>query len=257
MNSQYQETSIIVLALNQLHNLTRPCLESILDTCQATPFELVLVDNGSTDGTTAYFQQLAERLGPERVKVHSFAENVGIVAGRIKGMELASREFVLFLDNDTLATQPGWLGALQQPLHRDSSLAVVGQTGYHVIILSKEWTLFVRCPSEQGRCDVVQGYCMMFRARPYREGLVALDPDYGMLWHDESDLCMQFRELGLGALYMDAGIDHRANSTIRASCGTEEDLIRAYADRTGYFSKKWFGRSRRGRAASPANGRVH
>jgi len=240
MKTDYQEVSIIILAVNQLENLTKPCIESVLSTSRETPAELVLIDNGSTDGTSQYFHQLAQRLGPEWVKVHSFPQNVGIAAGRIKGVELATRDFIAFLDNDIIATRPGWLSDLQKPLLKNPYLGVAGQTGYYVIVLNERWTIFFKCPTSQGECDVVQGYCMMFRAQPYRKGFVALDPNYGKLWHDESDLCMQFKQIGYSTAYMDVGIHHKVNSTIRVSCGTEDELVRRYIEKTAYFSRKWF-----------------
>jgi len=237
----YSASSIIILAVNQLENLTRPCIESILSTSQGTPLELVLIDNGSTDGTAQYFGDVAQRLGPERVKVHSFPHNMGVTPGRIKGMELATREFIVFLDNDTIATRADWLAELQKPL-KDSHLGVTGQTGYYVFVLNDRLTMFFKCPASAGECDVVQGYCMMFRATPFREGRVALDPNYGKLWHEESDLCLQFKQLGYRIAYTDVGVQHKVNSTINVTCGTRDELIQSYVERTAYFSHKWLER---------------
>ncbi len=233
-------TSIVLLAVNQLENLTRPCIESVLKTCHGTAIEWILVDNGSTDGTREYFEWLARHQPAQSVKVHSFRENVGIARGRLKGLELATGDFILFLDNDTRATRPGWLRELQSTLLENPTIGAIGQTGYYVFILDERWTIFCKCPTTRGECDVVQGYCMLFRAEPYRQGLVKLDPGYGKLWHDESDLCMQLKQAGYQVWHQEVGIQHQVNGTIRVSCGTEEQLVQDYIERTGYFSKKWF-----------------
>lgn len=243
MRNPYRETSIIIMAVNGLETLTRPCIESVLATTADTPAELVLIDNGSTDGAGAYFRSVQARCGSARVKVHSFPQNLGCTPGRAKGMELATRDFMLFLDNDTLATRPGWLLDLQRPMLEDPTIGVVGQTGYYAFIYNRHVTAFFPCPAQAGPCDVVQGYCMMFRAEPHRQGLVKLDPNYGKLWHEESDLCMQFRSVGYRTVFLDAGILHLVNRTIRVECGTENDLKQAWAERTAYFSNKWFGRT--------------
>ena len=56
--------SILILCCNQLA-YTRLCLESILRYTRP-PYELVLVDNGSTDDTSAYLEEIHRRPGPVR-----------------------------------------------------------------------------------------------------------------------------------------------------------------------------------------------
>src|SRR5262249_10445401 len=71
--------SILVLCCNQLE-YTRLCLESVLRHTRP-PYELVLVDNGSTDGTPNYFRAIAARPGPARVAVIRNETNRGFPAG--------------------------------------------------------------------------------------------------------------------------------------------------------------------------------
>src|SRR5207247_320361 len=59
--------SVVVLCCNEVE-YTRLCLESVLRHTRQ-PFELVLVDNGSTDGTPDYLQDVVGRPGPARVRV--------------------------------------------------------------------------------------------------------------------------------------------------------------------------------------------
>ena len=53
------QVSIIVLVHNHL-DLTKACLQSIFDNTSyvKTPYEVIVVDNGSTDGTKEYLQSL-------------------------------------------------------------------------------------------------------------------------------------------------------------------------------------------------------
>jgi len=67
--------SIIVLCCNELE-FTKLCLESVLKQTRA-PYELVIVDNGSGDGTPAYLNELRSRPGPARVDVVRNETNVG------------------------------------------------------------------------------------------------------------------------------------------------------------------------------------
>src|SRR5262249_27250458 len=77
--------SIIILCCNQLAH-TRPCLESLLRHTRA-PYELILVDNGSTDGTPGYLEEIRRRHGPARIEVIRNETNLGFPAGCNQGLE--------------------------------------------------------------------------------------------------------------------------------------------------------------------------
>src|SRR5207245_4421014 len=67
--------SIIVLCCNEVE-CTKLCLESVLRHTR-TPYELVLVDNGSTDETLKYLESLQGHPNPTRVEIIRNATNLG------------------------------------------------------------------------------------------------------------------------------------------------------------------------------------
>ena len=82
-----------------MHNqeaLTRACLESLRPT--TVPFELCVVDNGSTDGTEAYFRDFPL---PYPFRYARNAANVGLISALNQGARLARGEVLCFLHNDT------------------------------------------------------------------------------------------------------------------------------------------------------------
>lgn len=96
--------SIIIPHWNGIHHLD-DCLNSLrAQTIQ--DFEVLLVDNGSTDGSQAYVQTHY----PE-VKLIELGENQGFTGAVIAGYEASQGEFVVLLNNDTLA-RPNWLDLL-------------------------------------------------------------------------------------------------------------------------------------------------
>ncbi len=81
----------------------------------ARPLELILVDDGSADGTAALLRRIAERLGADWVKVIELPANRGPSAARNAGWDAARGELVAFLDADDswhaekLALQVGFM----------------------------------------------------------------------------------------------------------------------------------------------------
>ncbi len=100
--------SVIIPNWNGAHHLPT-CLEALRR--QTYPrFEVVVVDNGSRDGSLA----LLERDYPE-VKVVALARNLGFAGGVNAGIRQAQGEIIALLNNDTEA-DPHWLAALGQAL---------------------------------------------------------------------------------------------------------------------------------------------
>ena len=88
--------SVIIPAYNRLHMLPS-AIESVLAQT-LKDLEVIVVDDGSTDGTAA---QIAQQFG-QKVRVERFPENRGRSAARNAGWALAQGEFVAFLDSDDL-----------------------------------------------------------------------------------------------------------------------------------------------------------
>ena len=107
--------SIIVLCCNQL-DYTRQCLESVLQHTRP-PYELLLIDNASTDATPDYLDELRRRPGPERVEVIRNDKNLGFAAGCNQGLAAALGEYLVLLNNDTIVTQDWLSGLIKWSLH--------------------------------------------------------------------------------------------------------------------------------------------
>jgi len=89
--------------------LLEACLRS-LERPQGAPFEVVVVDNGSSDGSPDWVEEYAQG-APFRVKLLRNSENRGFCGANNQGIEAASGEWIALLNNDAEA-QPGWLAAM-------------------------------------------------------------------------------------------------------------------------------------------------
>lgn len=100
----FASVSIIVVNWNGRHHL-QLCLSSLI--AQTYPnFEIILVDNGSTDGS----QALVREQFPD-VRLIALRENVGFARGNNVGIGASTADYIATINNDT-KVDPNWLTAL-------------------------------------------------------------------------------------------------------------------------------------------------
>lgn len=108
--------SVVLLAFNHLE-YTKLCVESLYRHTGDVDFELITVDNGSSDGTKEFFESL-----PNAKKL-SFPENVGVDRAVNAGFRLARGKYTLNLSNDIVVT-PRWLSNLVACMESDERIAM-------------------------------------------------------------------------------------------------------------------------------------
>jgi len=116
--TSYPLISIIVVNYNGKKFLSG-CLNSIfLQTY--LPFEVIMVDNASTDDSLEYVQKNF----PD-VKIVAQSTNLGFAGGTNAGIRMAKGEFIFTLNNDTI-TDSHLLEEIVQPMQQDSHVGVCG-----------------------------------------------------------------------------------------------------------------------------------
>ncbi len=73
----------------------------------ASPFEVIIADDGSSDDTRSVCQKLQKAYGAARVVVSRSEENLGAQAARNRGLRLAAGGLVMFVDSDDIAVPGG------------------------------------------------------------------------------------------------------------------------------------------------------
>lgn len=108
-----QEKISVIIPVYNVENYLRDCLDSVLyQTFE--PYEIIVVDDGSTDGSGAVCDEYAGKDPRIRV-VHG--RNRGLSAARNTGIELASGDYFAFLDSDD-QLHPDYLNILIQLIRR-------------------------------------------------------------------------------------------------------------------------------------------
>ena len=89
------DVSIIIVNYNTLHVL-QPCIESIVEHTQDINYEIIVVDNGSIDGSVEALKN------DQRITFIPTGENLGFSRANNRGLERAIGRYIFFLNSDTL-----------------------------------------------------------------------------------------------------------------------------------------------------------
>ena len=236
--------SIIIPAFNQL-DYCRQCVTSVLANTRR-PCKLILVDNGSTDGVSEYFDTVA----PAEV-IHS-ENNRGFAGGVNLGLERAEGHVVL-LNSDTL-TPEGWLGRLERALLSAEDVGMVGPMSNWVsgsqqidglsLGSMDEINAFARDLAQQRRGqlrDVARlvGFCLMVRDGAVRE-LGPFDESYGVGNFEDDDYCLRAIRAGYRlCVAEDTFVFHYGGRTFAGMGLTDEKWQGLIEENERRFFEKW------------------
>lgn len=200
------KTLISIVAFNRL-DLTKACIDSVLRA--GGDFELYLTDNGSTDGTGAYFKSL----GPEHdvVNVALNVDNRGFIAPNNEMFRFAidhGFRRAICLNND--ATVPrGWLDRIDEEFERHPAAALVGGRRT-CCALADSFHGF-----ESDYIEYIDGACLAIDVQKVAKHF----PDYlfspylNFAYGEDSDLSLRMRRLGYTIYQAHFTIRHLRGST--------------------------------------------
>lgn len=239
-------TSIIILTHNGLV-LTQACLESI-ERYTPEPHEVVVVDNGSSDGTLAWLREEAARRPGLRVVAND--ANLGFAAGNNQGLAIAQGEYAVLLNNDTEVTE-GWLGAMLAHLRHRPELGLVGPLSNRVsgpqqvagaaYGSSEEMHGYARrwVRKHAGQLEETTrlvGFCLAMR-RAVVERIGGLDERFGSGNFEDDDFCLRAAAAGFKlGIARDSFVHHVGGQTFKAA---GIDFIAAMQRNWGIFKTKW------------------
>ena len=230
---------IVVLNWNGLVD-TLACLES-LGKLRYEPRRVVVVDNGSTDGSVSALRQAVSSCGFDLVEA---GKNLGYAGGNNLGIRYAldrQADFVLVLNNDT-TVDPTLLQELLSAAARNPSAGCFAPWIFYlhdrerVWFTRSEWSpaknaftapgkgqLVSELRIESTDTDYVCGAALFFRASVARK--IGLFDERFFLVYEDTDWCCRARRAGFGCLSVpNARVWHK----VASSFGSEASPLRTY-----------------------------
>lgn len=240
MNSK---TSIIILTYNNLDK-TRDCIESIRKYTDKDSYEIIVVDNNSTDDTKLFLED------QDDIKVIFNESNVGFPMGCNIGIANAEETYdILLLNNDTIVTK-NWLSNLKKCLYSDEKIGAVGAVSNNganlqgVDFTYNDFDEMQNLASKNNISDVKKweekvcliGYCLLIK-REVMDQLNGLDEGYTPGYIEDNDLSLNIIKLGYRLMLChDSFIHHYLGTSFRKD---EDKFNKIILKNRDYFEKKW------------------
>lgn len=239
--------SIVIVTYNNLR-LNQACLQSIFLETDYPNYEVIVVDNGSSDGTAEWLDDEASR-EPRLTVIHN-SDNRGFSAANNQGLRAARGEFLCLLNNDTIVAQ-GWLATLINHLRVRPDLGLVGPVsnqvgneakvpvGYKNIDDMPVWAE-AYCRQHDGETAVIgmlAFFCVVLSRAVY-EQTGELDERFGLGYFEDDDYCLRVRTQGYHLRFArDAFVHHWQGATFELL--GEGSLLRIHRENRQKYETKW------------------
>jgi GT2 family glycosyltransferase len=238
----YGLTSIVIPVWNGLQD-TIACLHS-LRTHTPEAHEIIVIDNGSTDGTAEWLAAQTD------IIVGRNEDNLGFPRACNQGMELATGDQVLLLNNDVILT-PGWLRRMIEAL-REPGIGMVGPRSNNVSgaqvmqqfyrnvveLPAWAWDWSMRRIGERQPIGRLVGFCLLI-GREVIEKVGLLDEQFGIGCYEDDDYCRRVEAAGYRLVIANDAFVHHHGSRTFVREGV--DYTALMAQNAEAYRQKWSG----------------
>ena len=220
---------ILLLTYNNLPS-TKQCIEHLYK--HTSDFNLIILDNNSTDGTIDYLKLLSEK--HDNVYVNFQKENLGIIKGRNKcfdfNRENSNSEKIIFLDNDQMV-QSKWLDSYLEMM---KDFEIIGCEPW--LMRSHDFYPYKRITDKNENFSYCGAGGMMLNAKLFEE-LGRFDIDYHMVYFEDPHLCFSAYYQGYKIGYCNSLIEHHHKGALLSSKNRKY-----FMGNWKTFQKKWEGK---------------
>jgi GT2 family glycosyltransferase len=206
LSKELPKVSVVILMWNN-GLLTLSCLKSVLQRSDYKNLEIILVDNDSRDSEAHVVTSWIESYAKDQVIYHRNSTNVGFAAGNNVGLQIATGDYIVLLNNDTEVT-PGWIWRSLKHFYRNPKLGLLGPSTNNCgnegrIKLrgrDEDWLQEVvprfnfRVPKVL-EVDTVAFFCT-FMTRKVLAEVGMISEEYGRGYFEDDDYCRRAKNAG-------------------------------------------------------------
>jgi GT2 family glycosyltransferase len=242
-----RRASIIIVTYNNL-SLTRLCLESLFRNTDYPNYEVIAVDNNSTDDTQSYLVKLSEY--HENLKIILNETNLGFAKANNQGIRQSSGDYIALLNNDTVAPR-GWLSRLLKHLD-DPKVGMVGpvtnfvgneaklRVGYRTWAEMEEFAQNQTWDNDGRIADIhmLAMFCVAMRRNVFEE-VGELDEQFGVGMFEDDDYSIRVKRKGYRVICAaDAFVHHFGQAAFGKLIRTGH-YDRIFDENREKFERKW------------------
>ena len=221
--------SIIIVNFNG-GKFLKQCLVTLLKTDYPS-YEIVVVDNASTDGSLA---EIEKSFGSHpHIKFVKNSENVGHSEGCNIGVRMTKGDYIVFLDNDIEFEDKNWLWELVKVMENDNT---VGLAQAKIVLAEDKHLLDCVCVAidalgtwaanygskaeelkENFEIFAASSGCSIIRREVFNQ-VGGFDVDY-FIYDDDTDLSLRIRLLGYRVLFASSAVVIHRGGVLRGVSG--------------------------------------
>lgn len=243
----WPQAAIVVLSRDNLA-FTRMCLASIFENTEYPNYELLLIDNGSSDGSAEELQRLVGLVPHVRAFLND--HNAGFGPGNNQGLREAKGDILVLLNNDTMVPR-GWLTRLARHLE-NPEIGLIGPASNRTCNEAQidipyqtyaEYQAVARSQGErhEGELNPIRMpmmFCTAFRRDTY-ERIGPLDERFETGMFEDEDYALRAKAAGFRVVWTpEVYIHHAYHATIGKLLPTGE-YMRLVRLNQGRFEEKW------------------
>lgn len=243
----YSLVSILAVSYNSREYLA-PFLDSVRRNTAYPRYELIVVDNNSTDGS----QDLLQAYETTFPQLHTILlnDNKGFAAGNNVAAAHAQGEFLVLLNVDTVVTW-GWLSRLLRPLKSDAEIGMAApatnfsgnetriRSGYRTLSQMEQFAR-ERASAEFHQTLELEMVPLLCAALPRRvwSAVGELDEGFGVGMFEDDDYCVRVRDAGYKIVAVeDCFIHHFGNGSFGKI--PSDAALKLFEKNRSYFEAKW------------------
>ena len=247
IRSAFPKVSVVVLTYNNLE-FTKACLHSLEAHSWYPDWELVIVDNASSDGTADHLRAYAA--ANPRVRLILNEENLGFAAGNNCGLRAASGDYLIVLNNDTYVTR-GWMLDLVRHFRRSPDLGLLGPATNNIgneakieihytdmVEMASAAYAYTSMRSGETLAVAVAAFFCVAMPRAVYEKVGDLDERFGLGFFEDDDYCQRVMQAGYRiAVAEDVFVHHHLSASFDQLEPERKQAL--FAANKALYEEKW------------------